>query len=236
MRRRYIIITLIMLLSFSFVIAKTHKNQPASPDTVKLQLITPLRQDIQINCVNLDRKFYIIDKLELSRNDISNRRTCFLLNDDFKVSEVTVDRYAVQLKLYKNVRNTDFNPPLDVQLNEKLNGKCRVYELFIPDKANLSENFTLKLKYHIPETDSAFVITAGKDWIDFKGTDFCYPRNPGLNENISMYVKTTDENSFYVNGKSIEYTQTRYLKEYKTSFIDMADSPAVLMFRKTRLK
>jgi hypothetical protein len=236
MQKRFITVALAMLVCVSFVNGKTRKNLTAPPDTVKLQLMAPLSQSIQMNCVNLNRKFYVIDNLVLSKQDIVNKKTCFLLNNDFTISEVTAEGYRVQLKLYRNVRNTDFNPILDEQAYAKLIGRCRVYELVFPESAKLSDSFKLKLKYHILETDTTYVIAGGKDWIDFRGTEYWYPRNPLMNENISLVVKTTDENSFYINSKSIDYIQKRYLKEYKTSFIDMADSPAVLMFRKTGLK
>jgi hypothetical protein len=227
---------LILLFSMSYVSGKKQKNQPAVPDISKLQLIKPVRQNIQVNCVSINRKFYVIDNLVLSKQDVLQRKTFFFLNSDFTISEISAEGIFTQLKLYRNVIYTDFNPSIDEQVFDNVSRKCKIYELVIAEAESLPEQFNLKLKYHIPENDTMFVTTAGNGWIDFKGSDFWYPRNPQHNEDVSLFVKTTDENSFYLNGKSVGYIQKRYLKEYTTNFIDMADSPAALMFRKTGLK
>jgi len=236
MRHKVAIIFVSLLSLVSIASGLARRPHTAIADTVKLQLIRPVKQNIQVNCAGIDRKFYFIDEIQLTKQDILNNYTCFILNNEFVISEAVIPNVDTQLKLYRNVLNNDFQPEIGRSAFETIAKKCKIYQLVIRDTMHLSDQVSIKLKYHIPEHDTVFTIQSGKDWMDFKGSEFWYPRNVNLNEDISLYVKTADNNSFYLNGKPVEYKQNKYLKEYNTSFVDMADSPAVLMFRKTGLK
>jgi len=231
-----VVIILILLFSVVSIYGKKPKTQVAIPDTVKLQLITPLNQNIQVNCVDIDRKFYFINELVLAKQDILDNKLCFLLNADLTISDVSIRNQNISLKQYRNVSVRDFASAMEPQTFENIRKKSKIYEFVINKTDNLPEQVNIRIKYHFLDKDSLFIIPSDKDWIDLKGTDFWYPRHPERDEEIALFVKSTDQNSFYLNGKIVEYSQKRYLKEYRTSFTDLAASPAVLMFRKSGLK
>jgi len=236
MKKMYIIQTVVLLLVFISIQGKAKNPESAIQDTLKLNLINPVSQNIQINCINLHDRIYFIDDLVLTKSDIKRKKLCFFLNKNLIVTDASTEDVCIPLMQYRNVRPWDFSPELEEDTYSIINSKCRVYEFIFDDVDSLKDMVAIKLKYRMVQRDTTQLTSDNKKSIYLKGTEFWYPRNIYRNADVSLLVKTTDQIIFSLNSKAIVYDREEYLKEYTTAFMDDIEKPAYVIFKKSELK
>jgi hypothetical protein len=235
MRKTSLILTIILLCFGIFLSAMARKpGTPYSADSLKLKLMEPIKQDLQINCTGLDGRIYFIDDVSLNKNDILNKKLCFILSSDFIFSDITMDGKNVPLMTYKGCAPQDFYPTMEMDTYKKIQNKTRIYELVFDNVDILPENVNVRIKYHIfSRPDSLFVFKYKNNTLYMNGSYFWYPRNLNRDENLNLIVKTTDQTAFSLDGRAINYIMPQnYLKEYKLDLIDSKEKPATIIFQK----
>jgi hypothetical protein len=226
-----LIVILLFLLVNSWGMAQKPRNG-ASLDSLRLKLIEPISQNLQINCSGFDGRIYFIDDLVLNKSDIQNKKTCFILNKDFVYTELSADKQEIPLREYNWLTRWDFSPVIDEATFTAFDKNCRFYTFAFQDVANLTDQVNIRFKYHIKEQDSLQVYKVKNDMIQMNGAYFWYPRNLNRDEHLALTVKTTDEYTFSLNGETVNYEiKQAYTKEYKTELIDLREKPSTAIFQ-----
>jgi hypothetical protein len=234
MKKMTFILTIILLFSAITMFAMAKKpGVSAVQDTFKLRLIEPGQQNILIDYTDINKRVYFVDDFVLSKQDILDRKLCFILNSDFIFSDVIANETNVPLRAYKYVGAQAFEPAIDPEVFAKFKNKCKIYEFIVDDLLKLSDPIQIRLKYHIPNQDSLGMFQNKNGMLTMKGDLFWYPRNINVDENVALTVKTTDLIAFSLDGKAMDYVMKQsYLKEYKHSFTDSKAAPATVIFKR----
>ena len=233
MKRSNLVIIAILLFSVVNMWGMA-KNKVVEPqDTMLLRLFETQHQKLQINCTNLGKRIYFISDIVISKADLEAGKSCFILNSDFIITDVTINDVSIPIRKYRNVNSAGFEPKIDPELFKQFSKNVSVYEFAVDDLENAPEQVEIRLKYHIVDRESNVVYKNFKDKLVMRGLDFWYPRNLNKDETVLLTVKTTDQIAFSVNTKAVNYTRPkRFLKEYRTTFTDLKREPSMIIFMK----
>jgi len=233
MKKLTIVLIVVLLFNFGALSGKAKKPSSAAQDTTSLRLFDTIGHKLQINCTNLGRRIYFIDDIILNKADVQAGKISFLLNRDFIISDVIINDVAIPIRKFRNVNSKGFDPNLDPEYFKAIDKNISIYEFVLDDLTNAPEQFGVRIKYHLIDRETNNVYRKFGDKLIMRGDEFWYPRSLNKDDNVLLTVKTTDQISFSLNAKAVDYTRpTKRLKEYKTSFIDKKDEPALIIFTK----
>lgn len=229
--KKTLVLTFILLLVIIVSIQCKSKKTSAAQDTIRFRFIPSLQQNIVVTCPNLENKIYFIVDILVDTDNFQSKGLSILLNKDCNLTEAFINNIGISIREYYKFNADSFNPIMDIQMYNDIKDTCVMYEL-ITDDIVKGDEIRIKLKYNLVESDSLKHFKYIDNRIDMKGNLFWYPRNPNKNEKVNLIIKTTDKISVSHNYKSINYNLNKYLKEYNIEFIDEADKPSSLLFRK----
>jgi hypothetical protein len=227
-----VIVVTILLLIVSCLISKTKEASYTKQDTIRFNLLPSLNHNLLINCPNLEGKIFFIDDITLRKSDVVSKRLCTILNRDIEISEVLVNGKSIPIKQYFNFKAESFDPIIRVQEFENITKQCNMFELLISNESLKSDTVNVRFKYLTVVKDSLRYFNKSDNLVEMNGSSFWYPRNMNQNESINLSVKTTDQISMYIDGKSINYSIDKYIKVYKTELTDKIESPVSIIFKK----
>ncbi|MFO7660423.1 MAG: hypothetical protein R6V77_05885 [Candidatus Cloacimonadaceae bacterium] len=233
MKKLIIVIIVILLFSLGSVWGKAVKPTSEPQDTTSLKLFDTIGHKLQINCTNLGKRIYFIDDIVINKADVEEGKLSFMLNKDFIISDVTINNVSIPIRKFRNVNSKGFFPNIDPEQFKLLNKNISIYEFVLDDLTEAPEQIEIRLKYHLADNATNRVYRKFGNQLTLRGNEFWYPRNLNKDDNVLLTVKTTDQISFSLNAKAVEYTRpSKRLKEYRTSFIDKQKEPALIIFTK----